>query len=164
MAGPSSASRPAVERTTPPLVFVKIVNPVLRRLLSSPLHGVVSRHLTLLHLTGRKTGRRFDIPVAYHDVDGVTTVFTNSRWRANLRGGADVEFHFRGRRRRAHAVLVEDPDTVARVYASVIDRLGWEPAQRQLGITIHARRPPTLDELRAATRTSGLSIIRIDWR
>lgn len=164
MTSPASAARPAVERTTPPLLLVKIANPVLRRLLASPLHGLLDRHLALLHLTGRRTGRRFDIPIGYHDIDGVTTVFTNSTWRCNLRGGADVELTFRGRRRPAYATLVEDPDTVAGVYGGIIERLGWQSAQRRLGITIHVRRTPTIDELRDAIRVAGLSLVHITWR
>ncbi|MEP6463283.1 MAG: hypothetical protein ABJC62_07695 [Frankiaceae bacterium] len=54
---------PAVERVKPPRFLVKMINPVMRRVLSSPLHGLVSRHVLLLELTGRRTGRRYAIPV-----------------------------------------------------------------------------------------------------
>jgi len=43
-------------------------------------------------VTGRKTGRRYDIPVSYvEDPDGCLTVVTVATWRLNLLGGADVE-------------------------------------------------------------------------
>lgn len=70
----------------------------------------------VLHITGRRTGRRYDIPVGYHDIDGQRTVVTSAGWRRNLRGGADVEVTLRGRRRHARAALVEDPPAVERVH------------------------------------------------
>jgi len=157
-----AGTRPAVERVTPPLLLVKLANPVMRRLLASPLHGAVSAQLLLLHFTGRRTGRRYTVPTGYHDLDGVLSVLTNSGWRVNFRGGAGIEVTLRGQRRPARAILVEDPDTVAAAYQGVIDRLGWRAAQRRLGIRINIGRPPTRDELVNAVRESGLSIVRLD--
>ncbi len=157
-----SGTRPAVERVTPPLALMKLTNPVMRRLLASPLHALASRQLLLLHFAGRRTGRRYTVPTGYHDLDGVLSVLTNSGWRVNFRGGADIEVTLRGQRRPARAILVEDPDTVAAAYHGVIDRLGWRAAQRRLGIRINIGRPPTRDELVNAVRESGLSIVRLD--
>jgi hypothetical protein len=42
--------------------------------------------------------------------------------------------------------------------------MGWEPAQRRLGIAIPVRRTPTVAELEDAVRTSGLSIVRLHPR
>ena len=154
--------RPAVERVTPPLLLVRLANPVMRRLLASPLHALASSQLLLLHFIGRRTGRRYTVPTGYHDLDGVLSVLTNSGWRVNFRGGADIQVTLQGRRRPARATLVEDPDTVAAAYQGVIDRLGWQAAQRRLGIRINVGRPPTRDELVEAVGESGLSIVRLD--
>lgn len=151
----------AVTRSTPPLLLVRVLNPVLRTVLSSRLHRPASTSLLLLHLTGRRTGRRYDIPVGYHLVGGRLSVFTNSPWRANVRGGAEVDITFAGRRQRVHAELDEDRQRVAAVYRGIIDELGWKQAQRRLGISIHVGRTPTLDELEQAVRESGLSIIAL---
>jgi len=138
-----AGTRPAVERVTPPLLLVRLANPVMRRLLASPLHAVASRQLLLLHFTGRRTGRRYTVPTGYHDLDGVPSVLTNSGWRLNFRGGSDIEVTLRGRRRPARATLVEDPAMVATAYQGVIDRLGWQAAQRRLGIRVNVGRTPT---------------------
>jgi F420H(2)-dependent quinone reductase len=156
-----AGTRPAVERVRPPLLLVRLANPVMRWLLASPLHAAVSSQLLLLHFTGRRTGRRYTVPAGYHDLDGVPSVLTNSGWRLNFRGGADIEVTLRGRRRPVQATLVEDPATVAAVYQGVIDRLGWRAAQRRLGIRVNVGRAPTPDELVEAVRTSGLSIVRL---
>lgn len=149
---------PPIEGAEPPKTMVKFVNPVMRRLLRSPLHRLVSDNLTLLGLTGRRTGRTYTLPVGYHYVEGMLTVLTGSRWRYNLRGGAPVEVTLKGRRRHGHAELSEDPDEVARVHKLLLDRMGLEKARR-LGLVVKERREPTHDELKRAL--SGKAVVRV---
>ena len=59
-----------VKRSVPPPTLVKTGNPLVRVLLGSPLHGMLDDSFVVLHLTGRKTGRRYDIPVGYVDMEG----------------------------------------------------------------------------------------------
>jgi hypothetical protein len=73
----------AVKRSVPPPVLVKMGNPLVRMLLGSPLHGIVDDSFPVLHLTGRKTGRRYDIPVGYADMGGRLAVVTGARWRVS---------------------------------------------------------------------------------
>jgi hypothetical protein len=143
---------------------VKMGNPLVRMLLGSPLHGMLDDSFLVLHLTGRKTGRRYDIPVGYVDLEGKLTVVTIARWRVNLRGGADVEVTLRGRLRAMHALLDEDPASVAVSYQAMINRTGWTKAQRQLGISLSAARPPTAVELSDAAREYGWSVITLTSR
>ncbi|MEP6463282.1 MAG: hypothetical protein ABJC62_07690 [Frankiaceae bacterium] len=70
----------------------------------------------------------------------------------------------RGQRHVGYATVVEDPDAVAAAYLGVIERLGWQAAQRRLGIKISVGRIPTAEELADAVRRSGLSLIRLDLR
>ncbi len=65
-----------ITHNPPPQVLINLVNPLVRFALSSPLHGVLDSALLTLHVTGRVTGRRFDIPVGYVDVDGRLVVVT----------------------------------------------------------------------------------------
>jgi len=153
-----------VKRSVPPPTLVKMGNPLVRMLLGSPLHGVLGDSFLVLHLTGRKTGRRYDIPVGYVDMEGKLAVVTVSRWRVNLRGGADVEVTLRGRRRPMHALLEEDPAAVAVSYHAMIGRLGWTKAQRQLGILLPGGRAPTLLELSDAAGEYGWSVITLTLR
>jgi F420H(2)-dependent quinone reductase len=153
-----------VKRSVPPPVLVKMGNPVVRTLLGSPLHGVLDDSFLVLHLTGRKTGRRYDIPVGYVDMEGKLAVVTVARWRVNLRGGADVEVTLRGCRRPMRALLEEDPASVAVSYQAMIGRMGWKKAQRQLGISLPGGRAPTVLELRDAARRYGWSVIMLTPR
>lgn len=153
---------PAVERVHPPDAVIRRVNPVARWLLRSRFHGPVSKQLLVLRYRGRRSGRTYELPVGYHDIDGDCCLLTNSGWRVNFRGGAPVELVLRGEHRRAHATLVEDPDTVAAVYQDMIAALGVKQAQRRLGIRVNVDRAPTREELVDAIQRSGLSIVRLD--
>ena len=153
-----------VKRSVPPPALVKMGNPLVRLLLGSPLHRMLGDSFLVLHLTGRKTGRRYDIPVGYVDMGGKLTVVTIARWRVNLRGGADVEVTLHGRLRPMHALLEEDPAVLAVSYQAMITRTGLNKAQRQLGISLPAARPPTALELQDAAREYGWSIITLTPR
>ena len=133
----------------------------MRTILRSPIHRLVSRRLVLLSYTGRRSGRTFSIPVGMHDIDEQMCVLTNSRWRVNLRGAHDLELLLAGQRHAGRGILDEDPDSVAAVYARLIEQLGRARAGRALGIRINVDRTPTLEELRDAVKAWGLSILRI---
>jgi hypothetical protein len=153
-----------VKRSVPPHTLVKMGNPLVRLLLGSPLHGMLDDSFLVLHLTGRKTGRRYDIPVGYVDMEGKLAVVTVARWRVNLRGGADVEVTLRGCLRPMHALLEENPAAVAVSYQAMIDRVGRKKAQRQLGFSMPGGRAPTVLELRDAAREYGWSVITLTPR
>ena len=151
----------AVKLTVPPRGVIRMINPAVRLVLSSPLHELLDPAVVLLHVTGRKTGRRYDIPVGYALIDGRLTVLTAGAWRVNLRGVADVEVTWQGRRRRMHAMLEEEPAAVAVACQRVIDRLGWRQASRQLGISGSDDRQPTLLELKEAAAEYRWAVITL---
>jgi hypothetical protein len=153
-----------VKRSVPPAALIKMGNPLVRMLLGSPLHAMLDDSVLVLHLTGRKTGRPYHIPVGYLDMEGKLTVVTIARWRVNLRGGADVEVTLHGCLRPMHALLEEDPASVAVSYQAMIDRIGWEKAQRQLGISLPGGRAPTALELNDAAHEYGWSVITLTPR
>jgi hypothetical protein len=151
----------AITRRIPPQRLVNLMNPVVRLLLRSPLHPAMDNALLILHVTGRRTGRRYDIPVSYIEADGRFVVVTQHTWRANVRGRADVEVTHAGRRRTMHAELDEDAGSVAATLHAVFQRIGWRAAQRQIGLTTHQSRLPTVAELTDAVREYHLATITL---
>ncbi len=123
----------------------------------------MGEHLLLLHLTGRRTGRSMQIPVAFR-VQGHDRllVLTSSVWRVNLRGRPEVELTLRGARQPASAELVEDPDAVATVYRVLIEEAGHDKAGRRMGIRINVDRVPTHQELVDAASRDGLSLMYLN--
>ncbi len=156
--------RSPVEGAEPPEKLAKIVNPVVKALLRSPLHRLVSKHLTLLTFSGRKTGNTYTVVVGRHEVNGalvVPTGTTGRRWRLNFRGGAPVIITIEGRRWHGRGNLVEDPEEVARVHELLLARLGLKNARR-LGLRMNVDRGPTREELKAVLAGRGVVRVELD--
>lgn len=151
----------AVSRSIPPQKLINFINPVVRAIAASPLHGAVDGALLVLHITGRRTGRHFDIPVGYVDVDGHRVVVTQHRWRVNLRDAGEVDVTYRGHRRSMRVVLDENPATVAETLHRIIERVGWKAAGRAVGLKINVGRTPSVAELDAAVREFDLATITL---
>ena len=97
---PGDVGRPA------PAIF-RFMNPVMRRLLRSPLHRSMSGQLMLLEYTGRLSGRTYVIPIGYFAWDGGSVLsVSGSRWWKNLRDGRPVSLLVRGVR---HATARRSP-------------------------------------------------------
>lgn len=153
-----ATDKPAVERRHPPHALMRLINPIVRRLVG---RGGAGDQILLLHYIGRRSGRQFDVPAGYQLVDGVISVFTNSGWRHNFAGGQNIEITLRGVRQPAQAVLCDDVDEIAEIYQRLIKDLGINRAARRLGLKFNVTRAPTLDELQSGIRRSGLSIVRV---
>ena len=94
---------------TPPRWFNKAITWIL----CTPLHVLVSKDIMLLTVTGRRTGKRYPMPVSYaRDGDLIicSTDRTRADWWKNLRGGAAVTLRLRGEEVTGQAsVISEDP-------------------------------------------------------
>ncbi|MBK6510963.1 MAG: nitroreductase family deazaflavin-dependent oxidoreductase [Haliea sp.] len=86
------------------------LNPVMRGLLRSPLHGITSRNIGIVHFTGRKSGRKLSTPLSYTREGNVVRLLSNqnTRWWLNFRGeGVKVEMEIARKRYPGTAVLHE---------------------------------------------------------
>jgi F420H(2)-dependent quinone reductase len=138
---------PAFRDARPPAAVLHTINPVVRVLLSSPLHRVLSHKVMVLEVTGRRTGRRLSFPVGrYPRGDGTFLISAGGRWRHNIRGGANVNVVLDGRRRAGYAVLEENPQRAARLFLDLLSQAG----PRALAVKFAGEPPTTLEELRPA--------------
>jgi hypothetical protein len=151
----------AVESAHPPAAMMRVGNPVMRGLLRSPAGGPMRRQFMVLRFFGRKTGRRYDIPVVAHRLDGELYALTDAPWRNNFRGGTDAEVTLDGHVTRMRGQLLDDPEAVAPLYARAIDHFGVKRAQRMLGLKIHTPGTPATEALAEAARRYHLSAIRL---
>ena len=154
----SPNQQPPVEGAEPPEHMAKVVNPIVKALLCSPLHRLVSKHLMLINFEGRKSGRTYSIVVGRHELDGtlvVPTGTTGRRWRLNFRGGAPVVVTIEGRHLRGRGKLIEDPEEVVRIHRVLLERLGLKNARR-LGLRVNVDRWPTEEELKTILAGRGV--------
>jgi deazaflavin-dependent oxidoreductase (nitroreductase family) len=104
--------------------FMKtIVNPLMRLILKSPLHGIFSASVLLLSYRGRKSGREYSLPVEYAREGDAVYILPGmpekKTWWRNLRGGAAVELVLRGERVRGNAVVLQDEQDEAAMMAGL---------------------------------------------
>jgi deazaflavin-dependent oxidoreductase (nitroreductase family) len=125
------------------------VNRVMRGLLRVPLLcRLVGARLMTLYVVGRKSGRRYTVPVAYTRHDDALLVGTPFAWGRNLRTGEAVDIRLKGKRRRADVEVMTDEAAVIECYAVMsrdnhqfakFNRIGFDDAGN-----------PDPDDLRAA--------------
>ena len=77
-------------------------------------------------------------------------VLTASPWKANLRGGADVEVEHNGRRMPMRAELIEDPHEVAQVYSALLRKIVLSKAKLAIGLEVIGDKIPTDEEIEEA--------------
>ncbi|HTZ29391.1 MAG TPA: hypothetical protein VMC83_35665 [Streptosporangiaceae bacterium] len=95
-----------------------LVNRIVRGLLRTPLLSrLAGRRLVTLYIVGRKSGRRYALPVAYTRDEGDLLIGTPFGWGRNLRTGEPVTIRLKGRRRPADVLVLADEREVVDAYA-----------------------------------------------
>ncbi len=78
----------------------KVVNPLVRLILRSPLHGMMSATILLITYRGRKSGKEYTLPVQYAQEKKTIYIMPGApdqkTWWRNLRGGAPVQLLLAG--------------------------------------------------------------------
>jgi F420H(2)-dependent quinone reductase len=96
----------------PPLRLLRLGNPLVRAILRSPAHGLLSGRLILLEYRGRRTGRTFAIPLRYADAGdaGIVALAVEPRrkqwWRSFVAPRPAVVVH-RGTRQEVVGTVAE---------------------------------------------------------
>ena len=91
-----------------------LVNLVVRGLLRTPgLSRIIGSRLVTLYVAGRKSGRRYTVPVSYLAHGDDLLIGTSSGRARNLRTGEPMAFRFKGKARLADVqTLTAEPDVV----------------------------------------------------
>ncbi len=144
------------------LFYRYLLNPVMRGLLRSPLHGVASGNIAILHFTGRKSGRALDTPLSYMREDNTVRFLSDrsTHWWRNLGGaGADVEVEARRQRLAGHATLHEGDSEALR--EGVRRFIAAVPRDAAIyGLKLDADKHVTEDSL--AQKAAGLVLVEVE--
>jgi len=139
-------------------VVQRIGNAVVLSVLRSPLHRLLSGRLLSITVLGRRTGRRYTIPVAYVQHDGALLVGTAGTWSRNLRPGSPVTARVGGRLRHYDTEVIRDEARAAPLYGVILRR---NPVHGRFArISLTADGEPVLADLRRAL-ASGVAVIRL---
>jgi F420H(2)-dependent quinone reductase len=126
-------------------------NVVVRLLLRSPLHFLLSDGLLLLTYMGRKSGKQYTIPVAYAREGDVVTVFTYHAWWKSLLGGAPVVVEIKRHRFHGRAeVIWNDEKALATELLAYLKK--HPKAAQGYNIPLDAKGQPDPDAVRQAAQ------------
>ena len=155
-----SAPLPLAEPMKPPLPrwAYGVVNPAMTFILRSPLHGLLSKSLMLLMYDGRKSGKRYSIPVGYQQDGNRLTLFSHAKWAKNFAGGYPVAVRLRGEIRLATARLVTDHGVIRGAIERMIRERGDKMA------TMMGFLAPGPDGAPRMQLPSGTSFIEIELK
>ena len=115
----------------------------------------------MVSFKGRKTGRRYTIPVSAHRIDNDLFALTSAPWRRNFRDDAAAEVVHDGKTTIMHGELIEDRSVVADLYWRCSESYGVKGAQRRIGLKFRDQRIPTLEEFTEAVEQNHLAAIRL---
>lgn len=139
---------------------LRVVNWFNRPLLRWGIHPWAGSTL-LLRVTGRRTGRSYDIPLWYITRGDTLIAFTKrcETWWRNLVGGAGVTGWLRGREFSGVArAVVNDPSEITPVLVEYLDWLRPPSAATYFGIRLDDRLRPADGEIERASNEEVVMI------
>ena len=138
--------------------FIHLVNKLIKLLLRSPLHGLLSKEVLLLTFTGRQSAKRYTTPVGYARDGDLLLLGTQRPWWKNLRGGVPVSVRVQGCDYSGLADVVSDEEGLRQSYRTMIS---LRPRFRRiLDIKLDPDGQPNRDDVARAKR-QGHVVVRI---
>lgn len=122
----------------------------------------MAKFMVVLHFTGRKTGRAYEVPIGYRTEEGRLMTLSNDVWRLNFDGGRDLEITYQQKRRPARATLDTDMEALADFYVGQLQEMGAKRVAADLGMKINIDRVPTREEWVEALQREGMNRIWIE--
>jgi hypothetical protein len=132
-------------------VMYKVLNPIMKGILKSPLHGAMSKNIGIIEFTGRRSGRAMSTPVTYHIKDGRIHCLTSkeSTWWKNLVDVDQAAMVIQRRRIVARPTVVTDDLQV--LQAALTDILTAVPRDASFSnVRLDENKIPNADDIAAA--------------
>ena len=142
-----------------------IINPLMRLILNSPFHGLMSAGLLLISYRGRKSGKEYTLPVQYTQ-DGkkiyiIPGMPEQKSWWRNLKGGLPVRVTLRGQVVNGNGIILEQPRDAAEILtASELSLKRSTQLARMYNVRIEADGSLNADDLRKLAEK--IIITRVD--
>lgn len=138
--------------------FQRFLNSLMRGILRSPLHPVMSGRLLVINVTGRKTGKLYRLPVGYVEHNGAILIGTAGKWRRNLPAHPQVTVLLRGKQRQATAEVITDEERAAELYRPILAKNPMHGKYAKIGIEPDGT--PNLADLQAGLKR-GIAVVRL---
>ena len=153
-------ARPALRNTLLGTVL-RLLNPMMRLLLGSPLHWPLSRWWILLRWRGPDTGEPHTIPVSHIREGDTLLVTTGDRWWQRLERSPEVKARVSGRWRPVRASIVHDRETAVSEHVRLFRRHAW--FRILAGVPRRPRGGPDPEAVARAV-DAGRTLVRLEIR
>ena len=146
--------------STTPMMF-RILNPIMKTILKSPLHKVVSEQIMIITFLGAKSGKEYSTPVSYSREGDKVTCFTHAIWWKNFNTRADVKLRIQGQDLIGHAeAITDDPDRTTAGLARHILAVPFDA--KYYGITFDSDGQPDMDQVKQGAAEAVMIQISLD--
>jgi hypothetical protein len=109
----SPADKPVPNGGAQTLRLQGLVNQIARAMLRAPLLcRLVGKRLLVVSVVGRKSRRRYAVPIAYTQANETLLVSSQFAWIRNLHSGEPVQIRLLGKRRPADVEVLTEETTV----------------------------------------------------
>jgi hypothetical protein len=150
----------AITMSHPPRAAQKVIGPIMRLLLHTPVLGSAREELMVISFKGRKTGRQYAIPVSAYQIDNNLYALIAARWKHNFRDGATAEVLHDGKTTTLRGELIQDRATVADLYRRSCETYGVKTAQRMMGMKFRVQQMPAVEDFSEVIEREHLAAIR----
>lgn len=136
-------------------------NGIIKGLLRSPLHRLMSNSTLLITYSGRKSGKLYTTPVNYvqTDQDVLVTSMRGRTWWRNLLEGAPVVVRLKGKDYEGVAHALTEPDEIAK---GLMAYLRLVPRQaRYFGVGLDSDGLPVQEDVKTAAQERVVVSIRL---
>src|SRR3990172_1999026 len=135
-------------------------NPIMSWVLKSPLHGMISKGVMLVTVTGRKSGKTISTPTNYlRDRNTLWVIsWRDRKWWRNLRGGAKARVLLAGRGLEGYGQVIEEEKAAAASLFDYFHKVPQYAKYSKIGLDAQGN-PISADCERAAQK---LVMVRID--
>jgi hypothetical protein len=144
----------------PPEAMLRVVNPLMKLVLRTPLAGSARKQLMVVNFTGRKSGRPYSLVLSAHVIDGILYATTGATWKNNFRDGATAQVLHDGKTTTMRGDLITDKAQVADLMARCAESYGAKRAERVMGLGFRNHQMPTRDQFAEAVDQLKLRAIR----
>ncbi|GAB4547118.1 MAG: nitroreductase/quinone reductase family protein [Anaerolineales bacterium] len=134
--------------------FSRIGINLMKALLRSPLHGILSGSFALITVTGRKSGKQYTLPVNYFRQGDALLIFSlRSRvwWRNLRRDNAIVRMRLQGKDVSGWAAALEDEAQTAQALAIFFNSA--PKYAKYFDVSLDERGKPSIADLARAAQT-----------
>ena len=106
-------------------ILFNLINPIVKVLLRSPLHSLISNNTMIIEYVGHKSGRVMSTPVSYVRKGNDIFSFADPihLWWKNLKANNDVQLTIEGKGYKGKAQIIENQDEVLVSYSFFLNIL-----------------------------------------